>query len=83
MTEERHLSKVEASLGLTLLAGLLAVLVGVYVYRFDQPTSAAPRDPHRVSAQPAAAASSPVEQTAYRPEWLAPHDQGPPQPFVR
>ncbi len=83
MMEERRLSKVEACLGLGLLAGLLVALVGVYVYRYDQPPPIAPVDPHWTSAQPAAAASPPVEQTSGRPEWLSPLNQPLPQAVVR
>jgi len=83
MMEERRLSKVEACLGLGLLAGLLAVLVGAYVYRYDQPPPVTPVDPHWTSAQPAAAVRSPVEQNSDRPEWLSPLNQPLSQAVVR
>ncbi len=83
MTEERCLSKTEACLGLTLLAGLLVALVGVYVYRCDQSPSIAPLDPHWTTAQPAAATSLPIGQTSDRPEWLSPQKQPLPPTVVR
>jgi hypothetical protein len=79
MTDERSLSKIEACFGLGLLASLLAALVGAYVYRYDQPPPIAPPDPHWTLAQPAAAASSPVEQ----PQWLSLQDQPLPQAVAR
>jgi hypothetical protein len=75
MTEERRLSKVEACLGLSLLAGLLVVLVGVYVYRCDQRPPITPPDPHWSSGQPAAAVSSAISHVSDRPEWLSPQNQ--------
>ena len=73
MIEERRLSKIEASLGLSLIAGLLVALGGAYVYQLDEPPPVTPPDPNWVSATPIAPASTAVEQTASRPEWLPPH----------
>ena len=82
MKEERRLGKLEATLGLTLIAGLLVVLVGVYVYRLDEPPPVTPPDPNWVSSQPAAPANTTqqqtVEQTSYRPVWLTPQGDEPP-----
>ena len=83
MTEERQLSKTEAGLGLTLIAALLAGLGWAYVFQLDTPPPVTPPDPNWVSTQPAAPASTAIEQTAYRPEWLSPQTEQPPQPIVR
>jgi len=83
MMEERPLSKMEACLGLSLLAGLLAVLVGVYVYRYDQPPPVVPLDPQWSSAQSAAAATPLASETSDRPEWLSPQNLPLPQAVVR
>ncbi len=83
MSEERQLSKTEASLGLTLIAALLVGLGGAYVFQLDTPPAVATPEPNWVSQQPAQPSNSAVEQTAYRPEGLSTHTDHPPQPIVR
>jgi hypothetical protein len=75
MNDERDLSKTEACLGLTLIAGLLVTLVGVYVYRLDAPTPVTTPDPNWVTARPNLPSPAPVQQTAYRPQWLGSEGQ--------
>ena len=70
MSEERQLSKTEASLGLSLIAALLVGLGGAYVYQLDSPPAVTTPDPNWVSQQPAAPSTTAIEQTAYRPLWL-------------
>lgn len=82
MIEERRLSKTEAGLGLSLIAGLLVALGVAYVYQLDSPPPVTPPDPNWVSAQPAPVTTA-VEQTAYRPEWLPARSDNPPQTFAR
>jgi hypothetical protein len=69
--EERRLGKLEATLGLSLLAALLIALGGAYIYQLDAPVPIVPPDPNWRSAQTVPAPTSPVQQTAYRPEWLS------------
>jgi hypothetical protein len=82
MIEERRLTKTEASLGLTLIGGLLIALGCAYVYQLDSPPPVTPPDPNWVSAQPAPAATA-IEQTAYRPEWLNAESETAEAKFVR
>lgn len=80
--EQRALGKLEASLGLSLIAALLVVLGGVYVHQLDEPAPVAPPRPSQPSAHAVAPAGTAVEPTAYRPEWLPPQGE-PPQPSIR
>jgi hypothetical protein len=82
MIEERRLTKTEASLGLTLIGGLLIALGCAYVYQLDSPPPVTPPDPNWVSAQPASAKTA-IEQTAYRPEWLSAESEAAEAKFVR
>jgi hypothetical protein len=83
MSEERRLSKMEASLGLTLIAGLLAALGFAYVHQLDTPPPATLPDPNWVSAQATPPAKTAVERTAYRPEWLPSQTDEPKPAFIR
>ena len=84
MSEERRLSKTEASLGLSLIAGLLVALGFAYVYQLDTPP---PVDAARSELGLGTAAMPPaktaVERTAYRPEWLSSQSDEPTPTFVR
>ncbi len=72
MSKERNFSRTEACLGLTLLAGLLATLLGVYLLRFEEPTPVTPPELNWAASRPIDPPSEPIQQTAYRPQWLAP-----------
>jgi hypothetical protein len=72
--EERPLGKLEATLGLSLLAALVVALGWAYVYQLDAPVPATPTDPNWVSAQTIPRNDTAIEQTAYRPEWLSSQD---------
>jgi hypothetical protein len=75
--EERRLGKLEATVGLSLLVALLAALGWAYIYQLDTPVKVTPPDPNWASAQVTHPGDSPVERTAYRPEWLtSQHDDG-------
>jgi hypothetical protein len=79
MIEERHLSKTEAALGLTLIGALLIGLVCAYIHQLDEPAAAVPLDRQWESAQSTARSSTAIEQTAYRPAWLSPQSEEPDQ----
>lgn len=76
--EERALGKLEASLGLSLLAALLVGLVSAYVYQLDAPVPITQPDPNWRSAQVEPMSHTAVEQTSYRPEWLSSESDAPP-----
>lgn len=84
MNEERRLSKTEASLGLSLIGGLLVTLAAAYIHQLDAPVPVHPFDPDRRAAEAAAdGPSTAVERTAYRPEWLSSQTDSAPQPQLR
>jgi hypothetical protein len=69
--EERRLGKLEATLGLSIIVALLVALGFAYIYQLDSPVKVTPPDPNWASAQMRQPGESPVERTAYRPEWLS------------
>lgn len=69
--EERRLGKMEATLGVSLLAVLLVALGWAYVHQLDAPVPAAQPDPNWVSVPPRPSTDTTVRQTADRPEWLS------------
>lgn len=69
--EERSLGKLEATLGLSLLAALLVGLIWAYVFQLDTPVPVTPPDPNWMSAQIEPAPDTALKQMAYRPEWLS------------
>lgn len=80
--EERALGKLEASLGLSLIAALLVGLVWAYVFQLDAPVPVTQPDPNWRSAQVEPVPDAAVKQTAYRPEWLS-SESDEPQQLVR
>ena len=74
MIEERRLSKTEARLGLSLIAGLLVALGCVVVDRLRDAPTATHAGTEALAAQPAEPTAAAVQQTSYRPEWLPPQD---------
>jgi len=76
--DKHALGKLEASLGLSLLAALLVGLVWAYIHQLDAPVPITQPDPNWRSAQVEPVPDTSVRQISYRPEWLSSESDSPP-----